>query len=163
MALPVHNNLCELLLELQLVLRDPVGDLDCAAEALKWYLKSSEQGSVSALNGLAWIHATCPDPAYRDGAKAVDHALKACSNSPDEYAYVDTLAAAYARNGEFDKAVEVQREAILLVQQTYDDVPDRDGFPARLALYEKGQAYIEIEASTGTVSTGTVSMVADPE
>jgi pentatricopeptide repeat protein len=47
------------------------------------------------------------------------------------------LAAAYARAGDFDKAVEVQQEALQRVR-----TPERKReLEARLALYRAGQPY----------------------
>jgi tetratricopeptide (TPR) repeat protein len=43
----------------------------------------------------------------------------------------DTLAAAYAESGEFDKAIEAQEEAIILA-------PERADFQASLKLYKSG-------------------------
>ena len=66
-----------------------------------------------SLNGYAWFLSTCPDEEFRDGEKAVELAKKACkiSGNKDWY-HLDTLATAYAENGEFDKAVEYAQKAI---------------------------------------------------
>jgi len=90
----------------------------------------------------AWIHATCTDDRYRDGAKAVEDATKACywtnwksPYSPDPDC-PGTLAAAYAEAGQFDKAVEWQEKAIDLAR-------DNDDFKTRLKLYQAGKPYRE--------------------
>src|SRR5205823_1307716 len=60
-----------------------------------------------ALNGLAWIHATCPDEKYRNGKQAVEFATKACEVTMwKNWSLMDTLAAAYAESGDFDRAVK---------------------------------------------------------
>ena len=66
-----------------------------------------------SLNGYAWFLATCPDAEFRDGKKAIELATKACkiSGGKDWY-HLDTLATAYAENGDFDKAVEYAQKAI---------------------------------------------------
>ena len=65
---------------------------------------------------LAWFLATCPDAAYRDGPRALKLATEASERShgkdDDD---LDTLAAAEAEMGQFDKAAGHQREVIELL------------------------------------------------
>jgi tetratricopeptide (TPR) repeat protein len=72
-------------------------------------------GSASAHNNLAWILATAPDPAIRDGAEAVRYATRACELTEwKDPGHLDTLAAAYAEAGDFERAVRVTQHAIEL-------------------------------------------------
>jgi tetratricopeptide (TPR) repeat protein len=66
-----------------------------------------------ALSDRAWLEATCPDPAFRNGQQAVKDAIKACKllRWQDEYA-VEALALAYAEIGDFDSAVRYAEEAL---------------------------------------------------
>ncbi|QDT54377.1 bacteriophage N4 receptor, outer membrane subunit [Caulifigura coniformis] len=65
------------------------------------------------MNNLAWMLATCPDAAFRDGPLAVRLATKACELSQGTVAhYVGTLGAAFAEVGEFDRAVECSMRAL---------------------------------------------------
>ncbi len=75
------------------------------AEALKWYRKAAERGFAPAQRAAAWILATAPDAQLRDGTEAIRLARQAVANSTDTKS-LDTLAAAYAEAGQFDKAVE---------------------------------------------------------
>ncbi len=72
---------------------------------------------ILAANNLAWMLATNPDPALRDGARAVALAERACSatafKAPD---LLDTLSVAYAENGQFRKAAEAARRAVKILQ-----------------------------------------------
>jgi tetratricopeptide (TPR) repeat protein len=86
---------------------------------------------------LAWFLATCPEDGCRDGAKAVDCALKACElegwKTP---ASLDTLAAAYAEHGQFDLAIGWQKKVIELASE--DDLEE---YNSRLELYEAGKPF----------------------
>jgi tetratricopeptide (TPR) repeat protein len=95
--------------------------------------------SPSGYNGAAWILATHPAAELRNGARAVELATKACELTKwKDASYLDTLAAAYAERGQFDKAVEWQEKAVSLALEA-----DKGGYQARLALYKSGQAYRE--------------------
>ena len=61
----------------------------------------------------AWLEATCPDPAFRNGQQAISDATKACKTLlwQDEQS-IATLAAAYAESGDFDSAVRYAEQAL---------------------------------------------------
>ncbi|REJ95429.1 MAG: tetratricopeptide repeat protein [Planctomycetota bacterium] len=68
---------------------------------------------ANVYNGIAWLRPTCSDGRYRDGAEAIRYGEKACDLTGYKEAYpLDTLAAAYAENGQYDKAVETQEKAL---------------------------------------------------
>src|SRR5439155_869351 len=90
-----------------------------------------------AYNSRAVLRATCPDEKYRDGKKALADATKACELTDWKDAEtLDTLAAAYAEAGEFEKAVEYSQKAIDLADD--DDKPDLE---SRLKLYQERKPY----------------------
>lgn len=86
-------------------------------------------------NNLGWLYAGCPGEGIRDGEKALKHSRLAADQSMFATRYTLALqAAAEAENGHFDKAVELQREAIRLPGADHDQLD-------RLKLYEAGRPY----------------------
>ena len=70
-------------------------------------------GEAGSYNNLAWLRATCPDGALRDAAQAVQLARKACQLTGwNDFSTLDTLATAYAAQGDWSEAVKWQQKAI---------------------------------------------------
>jgi len=96
-----------------------------------------------ACNGRAWLLATCPDAKYRDGREAVEYGTKACELTGWKDAfYFDTLAAAYAENGQFAKAVEWQTKAV--ADPEFEKRAGKEETAAarrRLGLYHQNKAF----------------------
>lgn len=92
---------------------------------------------AATLDSFAWLLATVAKPALRDGKRAVQLAREACELTRwKEPNHIDTLAAAYARTGDFASAVKWQTKAL-------EDPEFRKAREARerLALYRAGKAY----------------------
>lgn len=88
--------------------------------------------------GLAWLLATCPDAALRDGKRAVELATRACDLSRWKDANdIENLAAAHAECGQFDEAVKWQTKA-LDVLTGLDHLADSR---KRLDLYKQGKPF----------------------
>jgi tetratricopeptide (TPR) repeat protein len=105
--------------------------------AANFYQKAALQNTPRALNVLAWFLATCPEDSIRNGAEAVRHATKACElTSWQEWKYIDTLAAAWAETGDFQRAIEYEQQALEL--KNFDE-DARKRMEDRLALYRKRQ------------------------
>ena len=91
-------------------------------------------------NNLAWWYATEYDSSVRDGAKAVKYATEACELTHyNNYAFVDTLAAAYAETNDFVSAERWQNEAIKIC----NDSSQKRALEARLKQYQLGQPHRE--------------------
>jgi Zn-dependent protease/Tfp pilus assembly protein PilF len=92
---------------------------------------------VSAHNNLAWLLATCPVDALRNGQEAVEHATFACNatgwTTPN---MLGTFAAACAEIGDFDQAVRWQKKA--LADSAYRKQYGEETVTERLRLYEHG-------------------------
>jgi tetratricopeptide (TPR) repeat protein len=96
---------------------------------------------VPAANNLAWLLATNPDTALRDGGRAVELAERVCGGEAGRTASnLDTLAAAYAESGRFDDAVEAADEAIRLAKAA-GDIDTARGVQQRKSAYLQGQAH----------------------
>jgi tetratricopeptide (TPR) repeat protein len=91
------------------------------------------------LNNLAWVLATCPDASLRDGKKAVEDATSSCQLTYWQYgASIDTLAAAYAEEGDFDNAVKWENQYLETPNLSASDAADGE---SRLALYQAHKPY----------------------
>lgn len=78
-----------------------------------------EPENANAINSLAWLRATCPDAAMRNGVSALNLAAKACELTQwSDSQKFETLAAAYAEVGKFDEAVTYQRKALELAGES---------------------------------------------
>ena len=94
-----------------------------------------------ALNNLAWILATHPDPKIRSGAEAVTVAERLCELSKyTSPVSLDTLATAYAEAGRFAEALATSEKAIGLLAPSADAVQVGD-MKLRLELYKQKKPY----------------------
>jgi membrane associated rhomboid family serine protease len=102
-------------------------------------------------NEYAWILATSPDDSLRNPQDAVHYATLACEK--DEYKNsddLDTLAAAYAADNQFDQAVTWEQKAIAL----NSDAPALDELKAHLKLFQSQKPYRD-SAGSPSASGGT--------
>jgi tetratricopeptide (TPR) repeat protein len=95
---------------------------------------------VVVSNALAYALATSPKESLRDGPRAVRLAQAVVAETEGRHPdYIDTLAAAYAETGAFDRAIAEQRRAIAMLEG--HDVPAGviEAFQRHLAAFEAGQ------------------------
>jgi tetratricopeptide (TPR) repeat protein len=112
--------------------------------AIADYTKANELSprDPETLNSIAWLRATCPVDSVRNGKEAVQASLEACQlTNFNDVNSMDTLAAAYAEVGEFDRAIEYMTK--ILGGKT--DSTDRKKFEARLALYRNRKPYRDLD------------------
>ncbi len=114
-------------------------DLTSQREAVIW-LKKLVPDDAAAANSAAWILATSTHAELRNGADAVRLAELAVQKS-NVSANLDTLAAAHAESGNFDKAVEVQKDALAAL--TTAEARFKPEIEKRLAIYQEGRAWRE--------------------
>ena len=93
-------------LEAQLLFADAVTRLGRHREAVDTYRQALESfpGEARLQRRLAWLLATSPDEGVRDGAEALVLARRA-AQGPGDPRTLETLAAAFAENGDFPEAV----------------------------------------------------------
>jgi Flp pilus assembly protein TadD len=95
------------------------------------------------LNYLAWILAVYPDLPVHNLKQAVHFAEKACKLTGYKHPrLLDTLAVAYAANGQFDKAITTAEKAIDLAFSA-GHKEEAEMIRKRLMLYQNSQPYQE--------------------
>lgn len=103
------------------------------------HLRASEldAGNAFTHSDLAWLWATCPDDAVRDGRRAVEAGRKACEMTDWKRAEcLDALAAAHAESGRFDEAIQWAERALELARES-----ERAAYRGRLDAYRQGQPW----------------------
>jgi tetratricopeptide (TPR) repeat protein len=100
---------------------------------------SRDPNYALAYQSRAAIYSISPDENCRDGKLAVDDAIKALDLAGWQSApMLTTLAGAYAECGEFDKAVEYQKDALNLASEQ-----QKNGYSLLLELYRLKKPYRE--------------------
>lgn len=89
---------------------------------------------------LAWLLATHPDASVRDGKTAVDLARRCVEADPKRARFHDTLGAALAETGAFEKAAEAARRAQALAGDGGDEALEEQ-IAARVKLYAQRTPY----------------------
>jgi Tfp pilus assembly protein PilF len=100
---------------------------------------SLDYSNGALANDLAWMLSTAPEDSIRDGKKALEMALQADKAADgNDPIILDTLAAAYAETGDYPKALESARKALILAeQQGNKELSDR--LKTEITLYEAGK------------------------
>jgi len=126
-------------LGLALILSGKPGEgLEQLREALK-----INPSFLLALKDAAWFLATHPDEAVRDPNEALEHAERAATLSGGRDAGVlDVLAAAYASDAQYARAVETAQEALTIARRLRnDELAAR--IEEHLRAYEMERPYLE--------------------
>lgn len=100
-----------------------------------------EPDNTDILNNLAWILAASKDDQLHDPKKALDMAKRMCELSEyDNPTYLDTLAVAYAANGQFLTAIETASKAISQAS-TVGNTRLSKNIQNRIELYRQNKPY----------------------
>jgi TPR repeat protein len=116
-------------------------------KAIQWYIFGFEQADdTHCMSRLVQLYASCPDPRYRDGKKAVA-AMKQWVDggwTGKGPVWWDKMAMAQARNGQFAAAIASQERAVAELKDdaAYTESRYRE-YGLRLQLYKQGQPYAQ--------------------
>ena len=116
------------------------------AEAVADYQQAIALGedTIPANKRLAWLLASSANASVRNGEQAIENAKRACGLANWQAANcLEALAAAYAEQGEFGRAIEWQNKAIQIAGERISPV-----MLQRLELYRQGNPYrLEVKAA----------------
>lgn len=111
-----------------------------ATADLEQLIALDPENRTDVLSSLAWLLATCPDPMFRDGKRAIQYALKAIELDKQKCAGdLEILAAAHAEAGQFQEAIHWQSKALAMPGGTKND----SEATLRLNLYKERKPYRE--------------------
>lgn len=114
-------------------------------QAIVHYRQALRQqpGAPEVLDAVAWLEATDPDPAVRDGSEAVKLARQAAELTQRQQSRpLITLAAACAEAGDFPGAISAAKEALALTR-TSGQTNLADKAERLLKLFETGKPFRE--------------------
>jgi len=112
-------------------------------ESLTWFTRATDAqpGFLRALNNIAWTLATAGDASVRNGKMALDLAIALNERSGIRNAqFLETLAAAYAETGQFERAVATAEQIPAMAKLSGEfEVAERNR--KLLELYRARQPY----------------------
>ena len=98
-------------------------------------IHSTPESVALALSSRAWLRANCQNTSVHDGKKALADATEACKIDGWHMAdYIDTLALAFAANGDYGSAIRYEKQAIATGRFEPNELKNAE---SRLAFYEK--------------------------
>jgi tetratricopeptide (TPR) repeat protein len=121
---------------------DAIRDYQTAIENISKDDEDINDDYSGILNNLSWVMATSPEDSIRDAKLSLEYGLKACELTKFEKPHIlSTLAAAYAENGQFDKAIEWSKKAVELGRiQKHEQI---DQLELELKSYEENKPWRE--------------------
>lgn len=121
-------------------------------------IDATEESFPFHANNIAWLLATTDNQALADYPLALELAQKVVGKEQHSknYVYVDTLAAAYAANGQYEQAVNAQEAALELILAEYENrsssSDEIESFRTRLSLFKASKPYIESSTDASAIS-----------
>ncbi|MEE8156087.1 MAG: tetratricopeptide repeat protein [Phycisphaerales bacterium] len=123
-----------------------------AADTLREGLALATSDATLAMD-LAWLLASCQDPAVRNGAEALRVVRVAVEAAPTHPMVLDVLAAAQAESGDFETAVRTAQRALSSARTQGAPKELIQLIQSRLSLYRSGVPYRQSD-STGAPASG---------
>lgn len=111
-----------------------------STRAAQLLAKARNLAQVATVNKFAWQLATQPNKQLRNGdlaVKLMEHLLE--HRTSTKPFLIDTLAAAYAEAGKFDKAVQAQQRALRTLPAD-STAKERREYEAKLKLYQNSES-----------------------
>lgn len=138
MALSIHP--CEVRPRLRLTMMLGAAGREVEQLALLEEAHRACPGTPALQNALAYILATARDPELSDPERALGLSVEVVQGADERHpGHLDTLAAVYARLGDFKRAAKLQGEALLLVREAGVSGDLDETFESRLRAYEAGR------------------------
>jgi len=110
------------------------------ALAIRFYRASlADRPTADAACYLAWVLATSPDDALRNGKEALTLAQEAAKADPKSPSYLNSLAAAFAENGRFAEAVDAADRALANSRVRGEPANIQQIFAQRLEVLKTGR------------------------
>ena len=111
-----------------------------------WYERARRKGYQKAWANMAWELATCEQEGFRDAKKALRVMLDYFRINRDfSPGNLDNMAAIYAQLGDFEKAINIQTTAVVLLNELGGALSDKSlrlkAFKERLELYKEGKTW----------------------
>lgn len=97
---------------------------------------SKDENNSDILSKLSWVYLLIPDKTLNNPVKALELSQKSSSLSR-EWQILKVLAACYAANDQFDKAIETQKECIVQI----NDPDTLNEMKIALAMYQQNKVY----------------------
>lgn len=122
-----------------------IADFEAALKIMTGDRFEDENSDVSGLlNNLAWVLATSPNDAVRDGDRAIELATKSCEETDYKAAHIlSTLAAAYAEKGDFESARKWAVKAVAKSEEDADNPEQLGHLKEELESYKKDEKWRE--------------------
>ncbi|MFK8011437.1 MAG: tetratricopeptide repeat protein [Marinicellaceae bacterium] len=117
---------------------------DCKI-AYQWYEKAQIYDHKIAYNDHAWSLATSPYDVCRSPEKALFKISKLMTIYQDEFEYVppavlDTKAAVHASISDFNKAIEIQKQALEIIGDSHAKF---ESYQNRLEMYQNRKVWVQ--------------------